>query len=226
MPAVTEALPSPDLVAAKPAVEAARRKPTATMVKPPPPPITVGLDDLVAFKSAAIGPVGNLRVIECDGQKLTVIHEDKSVWECTADAVEVLRRGKQRKVNLDGGVRKLDEDQAPVTADALAKLGFHLAPKEDFTGAGDKTYFLDSIGADGTTTLVYDLQPPGRQQPAAHVYFSSNDGNVNVGLACFAAKATVGQLHEFLSAAKAKRHAASVEDRAVPSIVDLIEKLK
>jgi len=110
--------------------------------------------------------------------------------------------------------------------ETLTRLGFRPAPKEDFYGAGDKTYFLDSPCQEGLTTLVYDLQPPGRQQPAAHIYYTSTDGNISVGLACFNARSTISQLHEMVSLGRSVQLKKSVEDRSIPTMADLVERIK
>ena len=178
--------------------------------------------DWVRFTSPEYGPEGVFRVSELKEDGCVLIHEDGSSWSADPAALVRVRSGNLPKLNLGAGPAE------EVSLGVLEELGFQRAPAEDFVGAGEKTYFKEVKNGSGYVTVIYDLQPPrGRGQPAIHAYYTTEDGSVAAGAACFtAAKTTVGQLREVLELAAKAAPKNSSDERGLRTIAEFTDRLK
>jgi hypothetical protein len=184
-------------------------------------------NDIVSFISEA-GPFGSFTVesVSEDGS-LVVFGEDGGRWGCPRGAVKVVRESARRsKISLVDEPVQLDEGALDVTEPLLESLGFKPAPKEDFIGAGEKTFFLDVDTPAGISTVVYDLQPLGGTSPAAHAYYRSREGGIFESAACFSAKCSLAELKSLVKVAESLQPATSEKNKRLKSVPDLVSYLK
>lgn len=87
------------------------------------------------------------------------------------------------------------DDLVPLTTENINNVGFNVAPKDDFIGAGEKTFYKEIPNDSGRLTLVYDFQPRGNQgKPALHLYFNANENHVSESLVCFSANTNLREM--------------------------------
>jgi len=191
-------------------------------------PRVLGTNDVVAFVGGA-GPSGHFVVESVDSAEgsAVVAGSDGSRWCCHAASLKLVREATRRAtVSLVDGPVQLDDSTSPVTEQVLESLGFSIAPKEDFIGAGDKTYFLDVEAPAGISTVVYDFKPIGANLPAAHTYYRSREGGVFESAACFSAKCTVGELKSLIKTAESLNPATGEKNKRLKSVHEMVAHLQ
>jgi len=171
-----------------------------------------------------IDPKGSVSLQVENVKPVEPVIEQKPLVE--SSVVEAPKTPKKRtQLTLVAQVNPL-EDPSPITVESITKLGFELAPKDDFIGATDKTYFKDIDNANGRATVVYDFQPLGNHgKPAAHVYYNANNSQISESLVCFNAPGTVGELNKLIESVKTLNPTESKSIHTIENMQMLIEQV-